>query len=73
MHTNVAAAARLRAPKATPRDSMTADEVRAVIAAADAIDPAAGLALRLAAVGGLRRGEVAALQWSDFDSATRQL
>jgi integrase len=38
-----------------------------IAAAADAIDPAAGLALRLAAVGGLRRAEHAALRWEDLD------
>ena len=65
MGTNVAAAARLRQPRQTTRDSMTVDEVRAVIAAAETIDPAASLALRLAAVAGLRRAELAGLRWAD--------
>jgi integrase len=65
MGTNVAAAARLRQPRQTSRDSMTVDEVRAVIAAAETIDPAASLALRLAAVAGLRRAELAGLRWAD--------
>ncbi|HEY7134817.1 MAG TPA: hypothetical protein VIB48_07105, partial [Acidimicrobiia bacterium] len=57
--TNVAAAARLRHGKRHPRESMTVDDVRAVIAAAESIDPAAGLALRLAAIAGARRSEIA--------------
>jgi integrase len=36
-----------------------------VISASDAIDPASGLALRLAAIGGARRAELAALRWDD--------
>ncbi len=44
---------------------MTADDVRAVIAAAAAFDPAAGLALRLGAIAGARRAELAALRWDD--------
>lgn len=64
---NPASQAVLRQPKRAPRDAMTPDDVRTVIAAAQAIDPAAGVALRLAAVGGLRRAELAALQWRDLD------
>ncbi len=45
---------------------MTSDDVHAVIAAADELDPAAGVALRVAAVAGLRRAELAALQWADL-------
>ena len=45
--------------------SMTVDDVRAVIDAAATIDPAAALALRLAAVAGARRAELAALRWTD--------
>jgi integrase/predicted nucleotidyltransferase len=63
---NPAGQAVLRQPKRAPRDSMTPDEVRAAIAAAREIDPAAGVALRLAAVAGLRRAELAALQWTDL-------
>jgi integrase len=48
---------------------MTADEVRAAIAAADSFDPAAGLALRLAAITGARRAELAALRWNDVAGA----
>jgi integrase len=73
LQTNVAASARLRSAKQAPRDSMTVEEVRAVIEAAGAIDPAAALALRLAAVAGARRSEIAALRWDDFDVATQRL
>jgi integrase/predicted nucleotidyltransferase len=63
---NAASQAVLRQPKRQPRDAMTADDVRAVIAAAHELDSAAGVALRLAAVAGLRRAELAALQWTDL-------
>jgi integrase len=64
---NVASAARLRQPRKEPRKGMDSAEVRAVIDAASAIDPAAAVALRLAAVAGLRRSELAALRWDDLD------
>jgi integrase len=73
LQTNVAAAAKLRTAKRAPRDAMTVDEVRAVIEAAAEIEPAAELALRLAAVAGARRSEIAALRWDDFDVATVRL
>jgi integrase/predicted nucleotidyltransferase len=63
---NPASQAVLRQPKRQPREAMTADDVRTAIAAADEIDPAAGVALRLAAVAGLRRAELAALRWTDL-------
>jgi integrase len=62
---NVAAMARLRSSKVPQRSVMSVDEVRAVMAAAASIDPAALLALRLAAVAGARRAELAALRWTD--------
>lgn len=65
--TNVASVARLRQSKQAPRKSISGDDVRAVIRAARTIDPAAALALRLAAVAGLRRSELAALGWSEID------
>lgn len=64
---NVARNARLRTAKRSPRPAMTADEVRAVLAVAAQVDPAAELALRIAAVTGARRSELAALKWSDLD------
>ena len=64
--TNVASMARLRSSKTQQRSVMSVDEVRAVMTAAATIDPAAALALRLAAVAGARRAELAALQWTDL-------
>jgi integrase len=65
VNTNVAALAQLRTTRTKKRTSMSADEARAAIAAATAFDPAAGLALRLAAITGARRAELAALRWDD--------
>jgi integrase len=48
-----------------PQASMTADEVRRVLDTAAGFDAAAALALRIAAVAGARRAELAALRWSD--------
>lgn len=62
---NPAANARLRQPRRAAREAMSADEVRAALAAARTIDPLAELALRLAAVCGARRAELAALRWDD--------
>jgi len=64
---NVAAQARLRQARQAPRGSMSVEEVQAVIAAAREVDPLAALALRLAAVAGARRAELAALRWDDVD------
>lgn len=60
---NPFASATPRSAKVQPRGVMSPEEVQAVLAAALGIDPAAHLALRLAAVGGLRRAELAALRW----------
>jgi integrase len=68
--TNVAALARLKSSKTQQRGVMRLDEVRAVMTAAATIDPAAALALRLAAVAGARRAELAALRWIDLRDAT---
>jgi integrase len=65
-NTNVASMARLRSTKTPRRTVMTLDEVRAVMAAVAAIDPAAALMLHIAAVSGARRAELAALQWSEL-------
>jgi integrase len=45
----------------------TADQLRSALAAADAISPQARMLVRLAAATGARRGELAALRWSDVD------
>jgi integrase len=65
---NVAATARLTHAKRLPRASMSAEEVRRVLDAAAGFDPAAALALRIAAVAGARRAELAALRWSDLSA-----
>ncbi|MEO5900307.1 MAG: site-specific integrase [Ilumatobacteraceae bacterium] len=63
---NVVALATLGRRKTQPREALSADEVRAAIAAAEARDPEVGLALRLAAVTGARRSELCALRWTDL-------
>ena len=65
--TNVASSARLSQRKRAPREAMTAGDVQAMLAASHELGPAAALALRLAAVTGARRSEVAALRWDDLD------
>ncbi len=70
--TNVVAVAHLGRRKQLPRGSLSADEVRRVLAAADElveagkVEPSAGVALRLAALTGARRSELAALRWDDL-------
>ena len=70
--TNVVAIARLGRRKQAPRGALSVDEVRRVLAAAEAlveggkVEPAAGVALRLAAMTGARRSELAALRWDDL-------
>jgi len=63
---NPARLARLRRPKTQARGVMTPLEVSAVLDAAYEFDRRAGLALRLAAVAGLRRSELAALRYADL-------
>jgi integrase len=71
--TNVVAVARLGRRKQAPRGAMGEGEVRRVLAAAEElvaekkIEPAAVVALRLAATTGARRSELAALRWTDLD------
>ena len=65
--TNPASAARLRQRKRAPREALTMDDVRAVLKVAGELGPAPALALRLAAVTGARRSEIAALRWDDLD------
>ncbi len=65
--TNVATVARLGKRKTAPRGSLSPEEVRRVVEAAATFDPLAALALRLAAVTGARRSELAALRWDDLD------
>ena len=49
-----------------PRGALEPDDVQRVIAAAATFDPAAALALRIAAITGARRSEIAALRWDDL-------
>jgi integrase len=63
---NPARLARLRRPKSQPRGVLTPTEVSTLLDVAYELDPRACLALRLAAVGGLRRSELAALRYVDL-------
>jgi integrase len=71
--TNVVAVAQLGNRKQVPRGALGEDEVRRVLASAEEladsleVEPAAPIALRLAAITGARRSELAALRWSDLD------
>jgi integrase len=53
--------------------SLRAEEVRRVIAAAEAIEPVLANMLLLAALTGARRGELCALRWSDLDCKARTI
>jgi integrase len=63
---NPARLAKLRRPKVQQRGVMFPEEAAAVLSAAYQVEPRAGLAIRLAAVAGLRRAELAALRFRDF-------
>ena len=71
--TNVVAVAQLGRRKQAPRGAMGEDDVRRVLQGvtelADEfeVEPAAAVALRLAAVTGARRSELAALRWDDLE------
>lgn len=69
LSTNPASAVRLKQRKRAPRETMSVEEVQAVLVAAAKVDPGAGLAIRLAAVTGARRSELAALRWNDLEGA----
>ncbi len=66
---NPASLASYERPKRTVRDVMTAEDVHAVLAAAETVNEMATTAFRLAAITGARRAELAALRWSDLDGA----
>jgi len=66
VHSNVASNAQLKLAKRAPRSVMTADDVRGVLEAAARLGPEVELALRIAAVTGARRAEIAALRWDDL-------
>ena len=63
---NPASLARLRHPKRQDRGTMSAEDVQAVLAAGRGIEERAELMLRIAAVTGARRSELAALRWDDL-------
>jgi integrase len=62
---NVGSLAELTSRKVKQRGVMSAADVRRVIEVGDSIGPEVGPLLRLAAVTGARRAELAALQWTD--------
>lgn len=71
--TNMVAVAQLGKRKQVPRGALSEEEVRRVPVAADqvadslTVEPAAPIALRLAAITGARRSELAALRWADLE------
>ncbi len=67
--TNVASLARLRSSKVKQRTVLSSEDVLKVIDAAATIDPAAALALRIAAAAGARRAELASLRWTDVQGS----
>lgn len=64
--TNPASAAPIEQSKRQQKGTLTNDEVRALIEAADEVHEMAPLVFRLAAETGARRGELAALRWEKF-------
>lgn len=66
---NAAASANHRRPKVTPRGVMSGEEVRRVLAASTEVHEMAPIALRLAAITGARRSELAALRWTELDGS----
>ncbi len=67
LETNPANSATPPTERRTKAAPPTPAELRAMIAAAAAKDPAQGVLLALAATTGGRRGELCALRWSDVD------
>lgn len=72
---NVVAVARLGRRKTSPRGTLSDDEVRRVLeavgdlASRGDVEPQAPVSMRLAAVTGARRSELAALRWLDLDGS----
>jgi integrase len=57
------------APRVEQVDPFTGRELRAILAAADRLEPDFGVLLRLWAQSGCRAGEISGLQWGDLDMA----
>lgn len=66
---NPAALASYERAKRTSRDVMSAEDVQAVLEAAEQVNEMAPVAIRLAAITGARRAELAALRWTDLDGS----
>jgi integrase len=64
---NVARLARVPGVQPERHDPPTVEQLAKLVEAADQISPAAGMLVRLAAATGARRGELAALRWTDVD------
>ncbi len=63
-------------PPSVPRKEMivpTPGQLTTLVRAAEVVDPVLATAIALAALTGARRGELAALRWSDIDLAKRRL
>lgn len=67
---NPAALASGARSRTSARGAMSPEEVKAVIAAAGQVHDMAPVALRLAAVTGARRGELAAMRWAELQGGT---
>ena len=76
---NAASVARLGRKRTQHRDALRNEDVSRILVAAQdlvrkgEIEPAASLAIRLAAVTGARRSELAALRWEDFDGTALRI
>ncbi len=70
---NVARKASPPSVQTQPVSAPSPTQVRAIVEAAEAIEPALGALLLLGALTGARRGELCALRWSDVDLAGRRL
>jgi len=70
---NPAALATYERAKRTVCDVMSAEDVQRVMAAAETVNEMALVMLRLAAITGARRGELAALRWEDLDGAVLRI
>jgi len=70
---NVARKATPPPVRSEPVTAPSPDDVRAIVAAAEELDPGLANLLLLGALTGARRGELCALRWSDLDLEARTL